>query len=68
MWEEDELPEQQSGTSVVQREIRVEAEPERVFPFFTDPEKMLRWMGVSAVCDPRPGGVFSIGTVMDYFA
>jgi uncharacterized protein YndB with AHSA1/START domain len=61
------LPAPQSETSVVEREIRVEAEPEIVFSFFTDPEKMVRWMGVGATLDPRPGGVFSVNTVMDYF-
>ena len=43
---------------VVVREIRIEATPETIFPFFTDPEKMLRWMGVSADLDPRPGGLY----------
>jgi uncharacterized protein YndB with AHSA1/START domain len=61
------LPEPQSETSVVRREIRVEAGPETVFPFFTDPEKMVRWMGVGATLDPRPGGVFSLNTIADFF-
>jgi len=61
------MPEPQSETSVVEREVRVEAEPEVVFPFFTDPEKMVRWLGASAVLDPRPGGVFSVHTGVDYF-
>jgi uncharacterized protein YndB with AHSA1/START domain len=61
------LPEARSETSVVQREIRVEAEPEVVFPFFTDPERMVRWMGVGATLDPRPGGVFSLNTMGEYF-
>lgn len=61
------MPEPQSETSLVQREITVEAEPETVFPFFTDPEKMVRWMGVGATLDPRPGGVFSVNTMADYF-
>jgi uncharacterized protein YndB with AHSA1/START domain len=60
------LPGPQSETSVVEREIRVEAAPETVFPFFTDPEKMVRWIGVGAILDPRPGGVFSLDTVMGY--
>jgi uncharacterized protein YndB with AHSA1/START domain len=59
----DALPAPQSETSVVEREIRVEAEPEAVFQFFTDPEKMVRWMGVGATLDPRPGGVFSFHTL-----
>jgi uncharacterized protein YndB with AHSA1/START domain len=57
----------QSEISVVEREIRVEAVPETVFPFFTDPEKMVRWMGVGATLDPRPGGVFSLNMVEEYF-
>jgi uncharacterized protein YndB with AHSA1/START domain len=61
------LPESRSETSVVEREIRVEAEPETVFSFFTDPEKMVRWMGVGATLDPRPGGVFSLNTMADFF-
>ncbi len=39
---------------VVQREIRVGARPETVFEFFTDPAKMVRWMGLTAALDPRP--------------
>jgi uncharacterized protein YndB with AHSA1/START domain len=60
-------PAPQSGTSVVEREVRVEAEPETVFPFFTDPEKMVRWMGIGVTLDPRPGGVFSVNTYEEYF-
>jgi uncharacterized protein YndB with AHSA1/START domain len=57
----------QSETRVVEREIRIEAAPERVFPYFTDPEKMVRWMGTTATLDPRLGGVFSFGTMPDFF-
>jgi uncharacterized protein YndB with AHSA1/START domain len=39
--------------------VRVEAEPEMVFSYFTDPEKMVRWLGAEATLDPRRGGVFS---------
>ena len=47
-------------TDVVEHEIRVAARPETVFSYFTDPAKMVRWMGVEATLDPRPGGVFRI--------
>ena len=57
------MPAPQSETSLVERELRVEAEPEVVFSFFTDPEKMVRWMGVGATLDPRPGGVFRVNAV-----
>jgi uncharacterized protein YndB with AHSA1/START domain len=57
------VPAPQSETSLVEREVRVEAEPEVVFSFFTDPEKMVRWMGIGATLDPRPGGVFGVKLV-----
>jgi uncharacterized protein YndB with AHSA1/START domain len=63
----DASPAPQSETSVVEREVRIEAQPETVFPFFTDPEKMVRWMGVGATLDPRPGGVFSLNVMADIF-
>ena len=44
----------------VQQEIRIAAPPETVFPFFTDPEKMLRWKGIEAALDPRPGGMYRV--------
>jgi len=45
----------------------VAADPQTVFPFFTDPEKMVRWIGVAVTLDPRPGGVFSVNTMGDDF-
>ena len=60
------MPAPQSETSVVERQLRIEAEPEVVFSFFTDPEKMVRWMGVGAILDPRPGGVFSVNMMEQY--
>lgn len=37
-------------------EIQIAASPETVFDFFTDPDKMIQWMGRSAELDPRAGG------------
>ena len=48
-------------TSVIEHELRVAARPETVFAFFTDPAKMVQWMGAQATLDPRPGGVCRIG-------
>lgn len=42
----------------VEVEVRIAASPETVFDFFTDPDKMIQWMGRSAELDPRPGGGF----------
>jgi uncharacterized protein YndB with AHSA1/START domain len=38
-------------------ERQIDASPETVFGFFTDPEKMTRWLADEATLDPRPGGV-----------
>jgi uncharacterized protein YndB with AHSA1/START domain len=48
-------------TSVVEHEVRIDARPETVFSYFTDPAKLVLWMGSQATLDPRPGGVFRIG-------
>ena len=42
------------------REIRIEAPPERVFGFFTDPQQYVRWKGLRAKLDARPGGVYEV--------
>jgi uncharacterized protein YndB with AHSA1/START domain len=55
-------------TGIVEHEVRIEASPETVFSFFTDPEKMVRWMGVAAVLDPRPGGIFQTNVVERFSA
>ena len=47
-------------TSVIEHELRVAARPETVFSFFTDPAKMVQWMGAEATLDPRPGGICRI--------
>ncbi len=44
-------------------EVRIQARPETVFEFFTDPEKMRRWKGSSAELDPRPGGTYRVGGI-----
>jgi uncharacterized protein YndB with AHSA1/START domain len=45
---------------VVEREIHIDASPDTVFEFFTDPVKMVRWKGESATLDPRPGGIYRV--------
>jgi uncharacterized protein YndB with AHSA1/START domain len=46
--------------SVLERQIRISARPEIVFSFFTDPVKLIRWKGVRAELDPRPGGIYRV--------
>jgi len=45
---------------LVERNIRIEATPETVYAFLTDPEKIVAWMGREAIFEPRPGGAFRI--------
>jgi uncharacterized protein YndB with AHSA1/START domain len=44
----------------VVQEVRIAARPETVFGFFTDAELLLRWKGVSATLEPRPGGIYRV--------
>ena len=44
----------------VRCEIWIDARPETVFEFFVEPEKMVRWKGVAAELDPRPGGTYYV--------
>lgn len=67
------MPAQPNQTSVVEYEVTIEASPETVFAYFTDPERMVQWMGAEATLDPRPGGVFRIrfeppGAVVEYMS
>jgi uncharacterized protein YndB with AHSA1/START domain len=53
----------EAGTSsslVVERELHIDASPETVFGFFTDPALMVRWKGTKATLDPRPGGIYRV--------
>ncbi len=50
----------QPDSDAVEKEVRIAARPETVFPFFIDPEKMTRWKGTEAELDPRPGGLYRV--------
>ena len=47
-------------TRTVTVERRMNAAPEDVFEYFTDPAKHVLWQGTRANLDPRPGGVYEI--------
>ena len=51
------MPVSREATSVVEHEVRIEARPETVFSYFTDPARFVQWMGSEATLDPKPGGV-----------
>lgn len=42
------------------REIVVDATPETIWPFLTEPDKHLAWEGTVVDIDPRPGGVHRV--------
>jgi uncharacterized protein YndB with AHSA1/START domain len=46
--------------TAVEIEVQIDASPETVFSFFTDPDKMVQWMGRSAELDPRSQGKFRV--------
>ena len=45
---------------VVEVSMHIEAQPETVFPYFTDPGRYIQWMGAGAVLEPMPGGCYRI--------
>lgn len=52
--------EQTTEQVIVERELEIAASPERVWAFLVDPDKAVRWMGVSALLDARPGGEYRV--------
>lgn len=47
-------------TEPLRTEVRIAAPPELVFRYFTDPARIVHWMGLAALLDPRPGGTFRV--------
>jgi uncharacterized protein YndB with AHSA1/START domain len=44
----------------VELEKRFGVSPEEIFPFLVEPERYVKWQGVEAELDPRPGGIFRV--------
>jgi uncharacterized protein YndB with AHSA1/START domain len=42
------------------REIMIDATPETIWPFLTEPERLLEWHGTEAEIDPQPGGIYRV--------
>jgi uncharacterized protein YndB with AHSA1/START domain len=42
------------------REILIDATPDTIWPFLTEPDKQLQWHGTVAEIDPRPGGIYRV--------
>ena len=54
------------GDAVI-HELVLQAPAERVFDMFTDPRQLVRWIGISADLQPRPGGRFRFEVVPGRF-
>ncbi|MEA2142689.1 MAG: hypothetical protein QOI64_1119 [Solirubrobacteraceae bacterium] len=48
-------------------EVDVRAPAADVFAMFTDPAKLVRWIGIRALLEPRPGGAFRFEVVPGEF-
>ncbi len=54
------MPVETEPTDPLRHELLIAAPPEVVFGYFTDPARMVSWMGVEALLDPRPGGALRV--------
>jgi uncharacterized protein YndB with AHSA1/START domain len=45
-------------TTVYERTLSIDASPDTVWEFFVDPQKLMRWKGIDAELDARPGGSY----------
>ncbi len=49
-----------TGGEALEVSLHVAADPDVVFPWFTDPERYVLWMGRSARLDAVPGGEYQV--------
>ncbi len=45
---------------MISASVRIAAPPEVVFPYFTDPQLIVTWIGERAELDACPGGTFAV--------
>ncbi len=50
------------------REVKIQATPEQVFAYLTDPEKLVKWQTSAASVDLRVGGEFSMDVASGHIA
>lgn len=55
-------------TASLQRELQIDASPETVWELLVDPAKAVRWMGMLATFDPRPGGEYRVDVIPGHTA
>ena len=49
-----------TAAGVVEVSVHIAAEPQTVFPYFTDPGRYVQWMGTGAALEPVPGGRYRV--------
>ncbi|MGP0090169.1 MAG: SRPBCC family protein [Xanthobacteraceae bacterium] len=49
-----------AASEPIVKEIFIRATPEEIFPYLTQSEKYILWMGLAAEIDARPGGIFKV--------
>jgi uncharacterized protein YndB with AHSA1/START domain len=49
-----------SNQECLRKQIFIECSPQTLFSFFTDPEKMVRWIGRNVLLDQSVGGKYRI--------
>jgi uncharacterized protein YndB with AHSA1/START domain len=54
------------GDEVI-HELRLPVTPDEAFEMFVDPARLVRWIGISAELEPRPGGRFRFEVMPDQF-
>jgi uncharacterized protein YndB with AHSA1/START domain len=57
-----------TDTSVYERTLTIDASPETVWEFLVDPEKLMRWKGINADLDAKPGGIFRCEVIPGHIA
>ena len=50
----------QKAEDRLEREVWINTKPEVVWAFLTQPEKMIRWMGVEAAAEAKPRGIYRV--------
>ncbi len=58
----------ETNDGALEREIYIEASPETVFGFLTEADKMVRWMGLEATFEARPGGQYRVNVTGESIA
>ena len=48
------------------REIVIDATPETIWPFLTEPDKHVQWLGTVAEVDARAGGIYRVNVAGKY--